>query len=164
MSHDIEKPWHACCHNGVLANCAYIACSSAHVPPAGKWELAGQEVGTANAEQWQGMACSSYWAVQVIHDYCQQSFRLLALAKGVLKGLDREALCLMSQEQLEKHVEQFELLGLLVLSSHLRTDSEPTVTELQQQYGHSLDASVGTLCAPKNALGCDAEAMFAYVL
>lgn len=49
------------------------------------------------------------------------------------------------------------LVGLLVLSNHLRTDSEPTVTELQQQYGHSLDASFGTLCASQHALGCDSE-------
>ena len=39
----------------------------------------------------------------------------------------------MSQEQLEKEVQHFELLGLLVLSNHLRPDSNGTITELQQQ-------------------------------
>lgn len=69
----------------------------------------------------------------MIDEYCGQSFRLLALAKGVLKGRDRWSLCLMSQEQLEKEVQHFELLGLLVLSNHLRPDSNGTITELQQQ-------------------------------
>lgn len=71
--------------------------------------------------------------IQVIDEYCGQSFRLLALAKGVLKGRDRRSLCLMSQEQLEKQVHRFELLGLLVLSNHLRPDSKPTIIELQQE-------------------------------
>ena len=69
----------------------------------------------------------------MIDEYCGQSFRLLALAKGVLKGRDRQSLSPMSQEQLEKQVQQFELLGLLVLSNHLRSDSKGTITELQQQ-------------------------------
>ena len=69
----------------------------------------------------------------MIDEYCGQSFRLLALAKGVLKGRDRRSLSPMSQEQLEKQVQQFELLGLLVLSNHLRSDSKGTITELQQQ-------------------------------
>ena len=70
---------------------------------------------------------------QVIDSYCGQAFRVLALAKGVLKGRERQAWCLMSQEQLEKKVERLELLGLLVLSNHLHPDSQPTITELQQQ-------------------------------
>lgn len=77
--------------------------------------------------------CWLLWTVQVIDDYCGQSFRLLALAKGVLKGQDRQAWCRMSQQQLERQVDQFQLLGLLVLSNHLRPDSKGTVTELQQQ-------------------------------
>ena len=69
----------------------------------------------------------------MIDHYCGQAFRVLALAKGVLKGRDRQAWCLMSQERLEKQVERFELLGLLVLSNHLHPDSQPTITELHQQ-------------------------------
>lgn len=72
-------------------------------------------------------------AAQVIDDYSGQSFRLLALAKGVLRGFDRQALSLMTQEQLERQVDRFELLGLLVLSNPLRPDSKQTITELQQQ-------------------------------
>lgn len=72
-------------------------------------------------------------AAQVVDEYAAQSFRLLALAKGVVTGMDRKVLSLMSQEEVEKHVNQFELLGLLVLSNHLRPDSQDTITQLQQQ-------------------------------
>ena len=72
-------------------------------------------------------------AAQVIDDYSGRSFRLLALAKGVLRNFDRQALSLMTQEQLERQVDRFELLGLLVLSNPLRPDSKQTITELQQQ-------------------------------
>ena len=71
--------------------------------------------------------------MQVVDHYCGQSFRLMALAKGVLREQDRQSLCLMCQEQLEKHVKRFELLGLLVLSNQLRKDSKPAITELQQK-------------------------------
>ena len=62
-----------------------------------------------------------------------KSFRLLALAKGMLVDIDQEALSCMTQEQLESHAQGFELLGLLVLSNHLKDDSKATITQLQQQ-------------------------------
>ena len=71
--------------------------------------------------------------LQVFDDFSGQSYRLLALAKGVLRGLDKQAMSLMTQEQLEAHAQGFELLGLLVLSNSLRPDSKATVTELQQR-------------------------------
>ena len=55
------------------------------------------------------------------------------MAKGVLKGYDQQGLVLMSQEQLERRVKAFELLGLLVLSNHLRSDSIDTIAALHQQ-------------------------------
>lgn len=70
---------------------------------------------------------------QVIDEYSRQSFRLLSLAVGVLKGLDKQALSSMTQEQLEKHCLSFDYLGLLVLSNGLRLDSRETVLALQQQ-------------------------------
>ena len=39
----------------------------------------------------------------------------------------------MTQKQLEQQVEGLELLGLLVLSTPLRPDSQRTISELQQQ-------------------------------
>ena len=74
-----------------------------------------------------------YKRVQVIDDFSGRSFRLLALAKGWLRGVSQEALTHMTQEQLEQQVGRFELLGLLVLSNHLRSDSRDTITQLQQQ-------------------------------
>ena len=78
-------------------------------------------------------ACSGLLALQVIDDYSGQSFRVLALARGVLRGREREALTCMGQEQLEAQVERFELVGLLVLSNHLRPDSKDTIHQLQHQ-------------------------------
>ena len=70
---------------------------------------------------------------QVVDEYSGQSFRLLALAKGVVQVKDRQALSVMSREELEKQVEHFELLGLLVLSNQLRPDSKDTIAQLQEQ-------------------------------
>ena len=74
-----------------------------------------------------------YKCVQVTDNFSGRSFRLLALAKGLLRGVSQEALTHMTQEQLEQQVGRFELLGLLVLSNELRHDSMDTITELQQQ-------------------------------
>ena len=52
---------------------------------------------------------------------------------GIIRGVHQEALTHMSKQQLQQHAERFELLGLLVLSNHLRPDSKDTITELQQQ-------------------------------
>ena len=70
--------------------------------------------------------------LQTIDGYASKGFRLMALAKGVLRGLSNEVLGKMTQEQLEKHAEPFTLLGLLVLSNKLRDDSQATMTELLQ--------------------------------
>ena len=70
---------------------------------------------------------------QVIDEYSGQSFRVLALAKGILRGLDKHALSLMTQQELEAHAQGFELLGLLVLSNSLHPTSKDTVIQLQQQ-------------------------------
>ena len=71
--------------------------------------------------------------LQVLDEYSSRSFRVLALAKGVLNGLDRNTLMLMSQEQLEAQVKSLELLGLMVLTNHVRKDSVETIATLQQQ-------------------------------
>ena len=82
---------------------------------------------------------------QVFDEFPGQSYRLLALAKGVLRGVDKQAMSLMTQEQLEAHAQGFELLGLLVLSNSLRPDSKATVTELQQRSVFVLNLSHGQL-------------------
>ena len=71
--------------------------------------------------------------MQKIDDLARSGFRILAMCKGRLKGLSKEALARLSQEQLEARVDRFTLLGLLVLSNSLRPDSKETITKLQQQ-------------------------------
>ena len=69
----------------------------------------------------------------MLDDYSSKSFRVIAMAKGVLRGLHRNALMLMTQEQLEAQAKSLELLGLMVLTNHVRKDSVETVATLQQQ-------------------------------
>ena len=71
--------------------------------------------------------------MQVIDDFASKGLRLLALCAGRLRGLSKQAVAGLSQEQLEARVERFTLLGLLVLSNSLRPDSQDTITQLQQQ-------------------------------
>ena len=70
--------------------------------------------------------------MQTIDDYASKGFRLMALAKGMLRGVSNQALGKTTQDQLEKHAEPFALLGLLVLSNKLRADSQETISKLQQ--------------------------------
>ena len=73
-----------------------------------------------------------YLTLQTVDGYASKGFRLMGVAKGVLRGLSNQALGKMTQEQLEKHAEPFALLGLLVLSNKLRGDSQETISKLQQ--------------------------------
>lgn len=68
---------------------------------------------------------------QVVDRLSGQSLRLLALAVGVVRGLDKPAVGLMTQEQLESRAERFDLLGLLVLSNNVQPDVKDTIMELQ---------------------------------
>ena len=68
----------------------------------------------------------------MIDRYSALGFRLLALAKGVIRDGSQQALSMMTQEQLERQVDSFQLIGLLVLSNHLRSDSKDTISELHQ--------------------------------
>lgn len=56
----------------------------------------------------------------------------MALAKGLIRDGNQQALSMMTQEQLERQVDSFQLVGLLVLSNHLRPDSRDTISELHQ--------------------------------
>lgn len=111
---------HVCCHNGEVVFSAYTAYYLMQYLLMGKanlWEERWKEKTLQmknSGREWhvERQATVAGNGNAGDHDYCQRSFRLLALAKGVLKGLDREALCLMSQEQLERHVERFAAGGL----------------------------------------------------
>ncbi|DBA96365.1 TPA: hypothetical protein ACH3X3_002538 [Trebouxia sp. C0006] len=70
---------------------------------------------------------------QVVDNYSGQSYRLLALAGGVVQGVGKLNLAAMSQQQLEARAGSLDLLGLFVLSNHLRHDSRECITHLQDR-------------------------------
>ena len=72
--------------------------------------------------------------VQVVDNYSGQSYRLLALAGGVVQGVGKLNLAAMSQQQLEARAGSLDLLGLLVLSNHLRHDSRECIMHLQDRW------------------------------
>jgi len=71
-------------------------------------------------------------AVQVVDKYSKKSLRVMALAVGTLPHVDHLELSVMTQQQVEALTPGFDLLGLIVLSNNLRSDSRDTVLELQQ--------------------------------
>ena len=71
--------------------------------------------------------------LQTVDHYACQSFRLLALACGVVHGADKLDLANVSLQQLEKRAGHMDLLGLAVMSNHLRPDSKETIAHLQDR-------------------------------
>ena len=71
--------------------------------------------------------------IQVVDNYSGQSYRLLALAGGVLHGATSMNLAAASQQQIESRVGSLDVLGLCVLSNHLRNDSKDTIQRLQEK-------------------------------
>ena len=69
---------------------------------------------------------------QVVDDHSSRSFRLLAFAAGVVHGVEQLDLESMSLQQLEGWC-NLHLLGLVVLSNHLRPESTATISELQDK-------------------------------
>ena len=72
--------------------------------------------------------------VQVVDNYSGQSYRLLALAGGVVQGVRKLNLAAMSQQQVEARAGSLDLLGLFVLSNHLRHDSRECIMHLQDRW------------------------------
>ena len=66
-------------------------------------------------------------------EYATQSFRLLAVAVGELKHVTSEELVGMTQQDAEAKAGHMDLLGLLVLSNHLRASSKDTIVHLQEK-------------------------------
>ena len=71
--------------------------------------------------------------MQHTDELSSKSFRLMALAMGVLPDVSNMDLQRMSQQQLEQQAENLQMLGLLLLTNHVRPDSKSTVTELQDK-------------------------------
>ena len=71
--------------------------------------------------------------LQVLAQYAGQSFRLLAVAGGVLSNVSPAELAGMDQQQAEARCGPLELLGLQILSNCLRPSSRQTVTNLRDR-------------------------------
>lgn len=72
--------------------------------------------------------------VQVHDEYSSNSFRLMAMAVGVIPNVTQLDLVHMTQRQVEAHVTHMELLCLMVLTNNIRPDSKETISELQEGY------------------------------
>lgn len=70
---------------------------------------------------------------QVVDNYSGQSYRLLAIAGGVITGVQGMNVAATSQQQMESRVGSLDMLGLCVLSNHLRHDSKETIQHLQER-------------------------------
>ncbi|KAL0023496.1 hypothetical protein WJX79_002152 [Trebouxia sp. C0005] len=68
---------------------------------------------------------------QVSDGFSSNSFRLMAMAVGTIPDVHQLDLLRMTQQQVEAHVTHMELLGLMVLTNNIRSDSKSTITELQ---------------------------------
>ena len=71
--------------------------------------------------------------LQVVDNYAGQSFRLLALGGGILNGVTAMNWATTTQQQMESRVRSLDVLGLCVLSNHLRQDSKETIERLQER-------------------------------
>lgn len=81
--------------------------------------------------------------VQVVDDYSSKSFRLLAIAAGVLHDVDKLDLGSASLQHLESCC-TLHLLGLTVLSNHLRPESKDTLSQLQDMAWLRCNATCNT--------------------
>ena len=77
-----------------------------------------------------------YAHVQMLDTYSDHSFRLMALAVGVIPHEATLAVYQMSLGQIEAHAGELQLLGIIVLSNPIKADSKDTVAELQDRYQH----------------------------
>ena len=68
----------------------------------------------------------------MVDDYSSQSFRLMAVAVGTLPRVGNLDLHSMSQQQIEARAVDIQLLGLVLLTNRVRSDSKATITELQE--------------------------------
>ena len=70
---------------------------------------------------------------QVVDNYASQTYRLLGLACGILYGAAKLNLASMPLQALERRCGHLDLLGLVVMTNHLRPDSKETIAHLQDR-------------------------------
>ncbi|KAL0030094.1 hypothetical protein WJX79_006699 [Trebouxia sp. C0005] len=72
---------------------------------------------------------------QVMDEYSSKSFRLLAMAMGVIPNAAGLDFATMTQQQVEACAVHMQLLSLVVLTNNVRSDSRDTITHLQDGGG-----------------------------
>lgn len=72
-------------------------------------------------------------STQVVDTYAAQSYRLLAVAFGEVRDVGKLNVAAMSLQGLKRHAGHLDLLGLVVMSNHLRPDSKDTIAHLQDR-------------------------------
>ena len=70
---------------------------------------------------------------QVTDDYSSKSFRLLAMAVGVIPNAASLDFAMMTQQQVEACAVHMQLLSLVVLTNNVRSDSKDTIAHLQDR-------------------------------
>ena len=78
-----------------------------------------------------GAAFSAVHILQVLDDYSSKSFRLMAMAAGVIRNAHKLDLSSMTQQEVENCASDLQLLGLVVLTNTLRQDAKQTIQEVQ---------------------------------
>ena len=71
--------------------------------------------------------------IQMLDNHSGHSFRLLALAMGVIPCVANLDLQHMSQAHIETSARPLRLLGVIVLSNPIKADSQEIIGELQEQ-------------------------------
>lgn len=71
--------------------------------------------------------------MQVVDDFSSKSFRLLAVAAGVIPGVHKLDLQRMTQQQVEASAVSLQLLGLVVLTNSIRDDSKDAIHQVQDE-------------------------------
>lgn len=69
---------------------------------------------------------------KVVDDWSGQSFRILAIAQGTVRGVGGLDLASMGLQQLEERATGLTLIGLHIISNHLHAESKQTVTQLRE--------------------------------
>lgn len=71
--------------------------------------------------------------MQMLDTYSGHSFRLMALAMGIIPGVANLDLMHTSQAHIETSARPLQLLGVIVLSNPIKADCKEIIGELQEQ-------------------------------
>lgn len=73
------------------------------------------------------------WLAQVVDEFSSKSFRLVAIAVGIIPHAHALDFTQMIRQEIESAATHLELLCLVVLTNSIREDSEDTIREVQQR-------------------------------